>query len=97
MTANGSIIRPNHVSVEAVQAPGTLATPLAMPINTNQGIKFAIFGGLTKVEALAGQIAGGIEADDPFIVAGQAVDLAEAILAECESRRKAAEAGKESL
>ncbi len=106
MNGNGRLIQPNAMNVETTYAQGPLAQPSSVVIQTAAGMKVLVLGGLTKIEALAGQIAGQVSAgmstyymdpkdpdakpeaifDDVQIVA-KSVDLAEAILDECERRR----------
>jgi hypothetical protein len=96
---NGSIIQPNALNVETTFADGPLAQPCAVTLQQPGAIKVLAVGGLTKVEALAGQIASGAaiqlgemakEAHLPSY-ATVCVDLAEAILAESARRRTPAE------
>lgn len=107
MNANGrGIIQPNAMNIEATFSPGPLAQPAVITLQQPGALKVLTIGGLTKVEQLAGQIAIGMKpkvvysvdtAQDVLVytdAAAQAVDMAEAILAECEKRRAPpAEAG----
>lgn len=83
MSNNGrGIIQPNAMNIETTYAAGPLAQPTAVTIQASGGLKVLAMGGLTKVEALAGQIA-----ICNALSAIECVDFAEAILAECERRR----------
>jgi hypothetical protein len=96
--SNG-IIQPNKVTVETTYADGPLAQPTVITLPVPGQIKVLIRGGLTKVEHMAGEIAGHIfsmaslAAPDspllpPDVVASLAVDYAEAILTEVTNRNK---------
>ena len=93
MNRNGrGIIQPNAMNIETTYAEGPLAQPLCVTLQTPGAMKILALSGLTKVEALAGQIAGNL----PGLRVGQtneglardAVDLAEATLAECARRAR---------
>jgi hypothetical protein len=90
MKGNNRLIRPGSMNIEATHAPGPLAQPAMVTMQSPDGIKVLTLGGLTKVETLAGQIYAGLKAR-PHTPADQvvlrSVDIAEAILAECERRR----------
>lgn len=96
MSGNGRLIQPNAMSIETTYAPGSLAQPAVVTMQGPGAVKVLTIGGLTKVEALAGQIAAGAVGtqcgdDIPPAIHQQAlvmvcVDTAEAILAECERR-----------
>lgn len=93
MAGNGRPIIPGQMAIETTFAPGPLAQPSVVTMNGRDGIKLLTIGGLSKVEALAGQIASGLvwtDKDSAFIVS-DAVDIAEAILAECNRRVVAAQ------
>jgi hypothetical protein len=99
---NGQIIQPGQQNVSPAYAPGPLAQPSVITAQTQRGLEVLAIGGLTKVEALAGQIAAGLvqpgsinfqsDADYEHGVAAMSVNIAMAILAECKQR--AAEAAK---
>jgi len=99
------ILRPDQMQVEAVHGDGPLAQPCMVTMQQTGKLRVVTLGGLTKVEAIAAQIASGILAgvlaldgedespDDDgaaefnSYIASQSVDMAEAILVECASRR----------
>jgi hypothetical protein len=97
MKGNNRLIKPGSVNVETTHSPGPLAQPAMVTMQSPDGIKVLTLGGLTKVEALAGQIYAGLlllampgssgfcETFDATVV--RSVVTAEAILAECERRR----------
>lgn len=63
LTVNGNgnrLIKPNSLNIETTYAPGPLANPSNVALQTPDGMKILVLGGLTKVEALAGQIASGM-------------------------------------
>jgi hypothetical protein len=122
MAGNGRPIIPGQMAVETTFAQGPLAQPAVVTIPTPGQLKILTIGGLSKVEALAGQIAGtlampgvlsrsplpdlrtdsecgalagkfGDDRDVAFenLVATRAVNIAEAILAECNRRVAAAQ------
>jgi hypothetical protein len=98
MSGNGRLIQPNAVNVETTFVEGPLAQPCAVTLQGSAGIKLLAVGGLTKVEALAGQIAGGWVAQANLSqakveeqIAEISVHMAERILSECASRRQPAE------
>lgn len=118
MAGNGRPIIPGQMNVETTFAQGPLAQPAVVTLPTPGQLKILAIGGLSKVEALAGQIAGtlampgvlsrspapdlrtdseaaaalagkfGEDRDVAFeqLVATRAVNIAEAILAECNRR-----------
>jgi hypothetical protein len=90
MSGNGRLLTPGQMNVTTTYADGRLAQPTSVPIQTPDRLQVLICGGLTKVEALAGQIAAGITARDGSTDDVWIVDRAEAILAECARRREPA-------
>lgn len=105
MAGNGRPIIPGQTAIETTFASGPLAQPSVVTLNGRDGIKLLTIGGLSKVEALAGQIAAGLVARDSGgfgygsdgdreyaeTVADRAALVAEAILAECNRRQAAAQ------
>lgn len=99
MSRNGSpILQPGSLNVETTFADGPLAQPAVVTMAQPGQVKILTIGGLSKVEALAGQIAGhlvcelsqkdqGAAACD--LVATVAFDMAESLLAESARRAKA--------
>lgn len=118
MGGNGRPIIPGQMAIETTFAPGPLAQPSLVTLQGRDGLKVLTIGGLSKVEALAGQVAGTLampgvlsrnpdlrpiaELDGTFgdardaafeqLVAVRSVNIAEAILAECNRRAAAAQA-----
>ena len=95
------IAKPGEVEIRQVSKNGPLVEPCVVRMEMPGVIQFVTLGGLTKVEALAGQIVGHLCASDTFqICAGmndkqfavrvacRATNFAEAILAECQARAK---------
>lgn len=80
---SGQIIGSNKLTVNLQHQPGPLADPTAVTIPMPGGVSLVVFGGLTKLEALAGMIA--IQVKDP----ASAVDRAQAVLDECQKRQVA--------
>lgn len=108
MAGNGRPIIPGQMSVETTFADGPLAQPAVVTMPTPGTLKILTIGGLSKVEALAGQIYGrmgacvtaGIEPCESKVrqqLLAEAVDAAEAILAECRRRALAAQENKGTL
>lgn len=92
MNRNG-IIRPDAVNIETTYAAGPLANAVPIVIPSAGGMKVLALGGLTKVESMAAQVAEQLgrvgedeRANELQRIASDAVDLAEAIIAECERR-----------
>lgn len=79
----GRIIAPGQLNVTLQNVDGPLADPATLQIPAADGIKVVTFGGLTKLEALAGQIVGHVK--EPSV----AVDMAQEILDECKRRQTA--------
>lgn len=68
MRGNGrGIIQPNAMNIETTYADGPLAQPLCVTVQAPGAMKILALSGLTKVEALAGQIAGHLMA--PGVIA----------------------------
>lgn len=82
------LITPGQVNIAVNNVDGPLAEPVSLPLGQGPNIQVAVFGGLTKVEYLAGMVAGHLIAADHNIydIASDAVDLAEAIIGEARSR-----------
>lgn len=103
MAGNGRPIIPGQMAIETTFAAGPLAQPAVVTVPTPGQLKILAIGGLSKVEALAGQVAAafvgtpgaGYESDVDAVEAGnvaaRAVTLAVAILAECERLMVAAQ------
>lgn len=102
MSGNGRLLTPGQVNVATTYADGPLAQPSNVAMQGPGGMQILVMGGLTKVEALAGQIAATIAAQKPSDskcelcedIAHVAADIAESVLAECARRRT--EAAKET-
>ena len=95
MATNNRLIRPDAMNVETTYVSGPLAQPSAITLQVPGGVKVLTLGGLTKAEALAGQIAGALYDEDDFTeaeIAHDALNIAEAILSESERRKHPAEA-----
>lgn len=60
MGGNGRPIIPGQMAVETTFADGPLAQPAVVTLPTPGALKILTIGGLTKAEALAGQIAGSL-------------------------------------
>jgi len=83
---NGHIIGSGKMNVSLQSVAGPLAEPATLHIPTADGVKLITFGGLTKLEALAGQIVGHVK--EPSV----AVEMAQAVLDECQKRQVVAPA-----
>lgn len=79
----GRIIAPGQLNVTLQNVDGPLAQPATLQVPAADGWKVITFGGLTKLEALAGVIVGHVR--DP----AAAVGMAQAVLDECGKRRLA--------
>ena len=99
----GNIVKPGEVQIRQVSKNGPLVEPCVVRMETEGLIQFVTLGGLTKVEALAGQIAAGLlsshnqpiefpglgfDAECDQLIAVRTISIAEAILAECQARAK---------
>jgi hypothetical protein len=78
---HGRIIAPGQLNVTLQNVAGPLAEPATLQVPAADGIKVITFGGLTKVEMLAGMIIGHVK--EPSV----AVEMAQAVLDECEKQR----------
>jgi hypothetical protein len=81
------ILQPNKVNVSATVMPGPNAQPAVVTMQNPGSLEVLIMGGLTKLEAVAAQIAG--HYPDLKTKAGEVVDYAQAVLDECERRQNA--------
>ena len=103
MNRNGrGIIQPNAMNIETTYAEGPLAQPLCVTMQGPGVMKILALSGLTKVEALSGQVFDSVvratlkteladskEAGGYLAqCVGASVDVAEAILAECARRAR---------
>lgn len=87
MEGNGQILIPGSASINVLMHDGPNAQQIVVNLQKPTGLEVHIFGGLTKVQQLAGEIAGHLcvaastsnAACEGY--ASQAVNLAEAILA----------------
>lgn len=80
----GRIIAPGQLNVTLQNVDGPLADPATLQVPAADGVKVITFGGLTKLEALAGMIVGHVK--EPAV----AVEMAQAVLDECRKRQMAA-------
>lgn len=78
---NGHIIGSNKLNVTLQQVAGPMADQAVLNVPAADGVKVITFGGLTKLEALAGQIVGHVK--EPTV----AVEMAQAVLDECQKRQ----------
>lgn len=96
MNGNGRLAVPGQVNVATTYVDGPLAAPTSLALQGPGGMQTIVMGGLTKVEQLAGQIAGNLRPDPSLgrneseldqMLAIRSVNIAEAILAETARRR----------
>lgn len=88
---NNRIALPGAVSVETTYIAGQLATPANIVLQSEGQMKVLIMGGMTKLEATAGLIAGHLTVDGELtneMAAELAVTMAEAVLAACQARQQ---------
>jgi hypothetical protein len=78
---SGHIIGSGRVKFGMECHDGPLADAAIVPLTMQDGVRVITFGGLTKLEALAGQIVGHVK--EPSV----AVDMAQAVLDECRKRQ----------
>ncbi len=91
MNGNNRIALPGAVSVETTYMDGPLANPANIVLQAEGQCKILVMGGLSKLEAIAGQIIGQLTADDELTneaAAELAVTLAETVLVACKSRQQ---------
>lgn len=80
-----------QVGIGYDQLPGDLAQPVSLAIPVNGTMQLRAIGGLTKLEWMAGMVAGGnwrLEGSCEESV-GFVVDIAQTILSECDRRQNA--------
>src|SRR5262245_11928608 len=81
---------PNQLNVGAQRINTIDAFPSAGTLVSSQGAQTMIYGGLTKLEWMAGMVAAGdTGSEETFLTPDEIVDQAEYILAECERRQNA--------
>lgn len=105
MNGNGRGLElPGRVNIQVNQHNTPMATPSCVVFPSPQGPSVQIFGGMTKLETVAAQIAGQLvpafdlgwltgdeKAVGMGVLAVMAADAAEAVLAECAKRQQPAE------
>ena len=80
---NNRIAVPGRVQIACKAVAGPGAYPVHVTIAPpGEGPQIVVFGGLTKLEWMAGQVIGHTP-----LRAGEAVDYAQEVLAECERRQ----------
>ncbi len=88
---NNRIALPNAVGVETTYVAGPLATPSNIVIQSPGQVKMLTVGGLTKLETIAGQIAGHLTTEGELTnetAAELAATIAERVLAVCHERQQ---------
>lgn len=105
-SSNGRVAIPGQVGIGVTVHPGPNAHPAAVQLQGNGGVQMHIFGGLTKLEQIAGMVASRMEerlttmGDGPQVasnvdyIASRSVVIAQAVLAECEKAHRAAQSEK---
>jgi len=105
---NSRLQIPGQLKVNCHHQDGPTAHPITTAVPTQGGLELLAFGGLTKLEYIAGQIAGHIELRGLHVreypnveaavpverIASASVSLAEAVLAECQKRQTAIQPGE---
>ena len=86
--SNG-ILQPGKMGLSVSHHDGPMANPVSLPVQETGGVHIHTFGGLTKLETVAAQIAAGLAANSermPEEAAELSVELAEQVLAICQQR-----------